>query len=77
MEALTRGPGMSANRERKGGKGARLGCWAEASWAAGKEGAGLQANFPWRGEGFLFFFLFFSLFQSHFQIHFKITLNYF
>jgi len=74
---------MSANRERRGGKGARLGCWAEASWAAGKEGAGLQAEIPnFQGEvrvffSFSLFFLFFSLFQSQFKNNLKITLNYF
>ena len=69
-----------------------MGAWAEAErggegsargWAAGKEGAGLQVEFPGRGEGFLFFLSFFSFLffiskpiQKQFENHFELLLNF-
>jgi hypothetical protein len=76
---LTCGAWLAVREE---GDGAGLGCWAKASWAAGKVGAGLQADFPGRGEGFLFFFFFSFLFfiskpiQKQFENHFKNSLAY-
>ena len=55
--ADTRVRDVSEQRE-KGRERRAAGLLGRSKLGAGKEGAGLQADFPGRGEGFLFFFFF-------------------